>query len=283
MELAPGLERGWGDPRGRGRSRGTRAAGRATPSPSPLPCVSSGSAVRVRSTQRVGSAPRPRCWPLPGRDVGAPAGGGGWGAWLLSRCPDQTAAVRDGAAARAQAGCLVPGGAGGSSCGSRRGAARAPPGRPLASNLSPSSAAGRPRGVPDAAERLVPVPLGVPARQPAPFLPGLLAECECLSASSRCPVWLGALVPVPAEGRGGSGRLATCLGRGQSVAEPFGGPLASAGAASRSGEDSGWRHSRPHPLAVFPDPPWKGPGLPDWPSEARKGPAWQLEVEANSG
>lgn len=125
----------------------------------------------------------------------------GWGAWPLSRCPDQTAAVRDGAAARAQAGCLVPGGAGGSSCGSRRGAARAPPGRPLASNLSPSSAAGRPRGVPDAAERLVPVPLGVPARQPAPFLPGLLAECECLSASSRCPVWLGALVPVPAEGR----------------------------------------------------------------------------------
>lgn len=224
MELAPGLERGWGDPRGRGRSRGTRAAGRATPSPSPLPCVSSGSAVRMRSTQRVGSAPRPRCWPLPGRDVGAPAGGGGWGAWPLSRCPDQTAAVRDGAAARAQAGCLVPGGAGGSSCGSRRGAARAPPGRPLASNLSPSSAAGRPRGVPDAAERLVPVPLGVPARQPAPFLPGLLAECECLSASGRCPVWLGALVPVPAEGRGGSGRLATCLGRGQSVAERLGDP-----------------------------------------------------------
>lgn len=248
----------------------------ALPLPPPL-CVQRVSSACAQHTAGGERTKAPLLAPA-GAGCRGSSGAGGWGAWPLSRCPDQTAAVRDGAAARAQAGCLVPGGAGGSSCGSRRGAARAPPGRPLASNLSPSSAAGRPRGVPDAAERLVPVPLGVPARQPAPFLPGLLAECECLSASSRCPVWLGALVPVPAEGRGGSGRLATCLGRGQSVAEPLGDPF-----ASRSGEDSGWRHSRPHPSAVFPDPPGKGPGLPDWPSEARKGPAWQLEVEANSG
>lgn len=224
MELAPGLERGWGDPRGRGRSRGTRAAGRATPSPSPLPCVSSGSAVRVRSTQRVGSAPRPRCWPLPGRDVGAPAGGGGVGRMASKPVP------RPDGSCEGRSSCQGPGGVSrpwrgrGQQLRVPKGCSPCAPGLPLASNLSPSSAAGRPRGVPDAAERLVPVPLGVPARQPAPFLPGLLAECECLSASGRCPVWLGALVPVPAEGREGSGRLATCLGRGQSVAEPLGDP-----------------------------------------------------------
>lgn len=195
----------------------------ALPLPPPL-CVQRVSSARAQHTAGGERTKAPLLAPAGAGCRGSSGGRGGWGAWLLSRCPDQTAAVRDGAAARAQAGCLVPGGAGGSSCGSRRGAARAPPGRPLASNLSPSSAAGRPRGVPDAAERLVPVPLGVPARQPAPFLPGLLAECECLSASGRCPVWLGALVPVPAEGRGGSGRLATCLGRGQSVAEPLGDP-----------------------------------------------------------
>lgn len=197
--------------------RGLR--GEPRPPPPPSPVCPAGQQCACAAHSGWGAHQGPAAGPC--------RGGGGWGAWPLSRCPDQTAAVRDGAAARAQAGCLVPGGAGGSSCGSRRGAARAPPGRPLASNLSPSSAAGRPRGVPDAAERLVPVPLGVPARQPAPFLPGLLAECECLSASGRCPVWawrLGALVPVPAEGRGGSGRLATCLGRGQSVAEPLGDP-----------------------------------------------------------
>ena len=48
------------------------------------------------------------------------------------------------------------------------------------SNLSPSPpAAGRLWRVPDSAEGLLPVPLGIPAGEPAAFLPGLPAERKC--------------------------------------------------------------------------------------------------------
>jgi hypothetical protein len=45
--------------------------------------------------------------------------------------------------------------------------------------LSLSPAADRLWRVPDAAERLVAIPLGVPACHPATFLPGCPAECKC--------------------------------------------------------------------------------------------------------
>lgn len=71
---------------------------------------------------------------------------------------------------------------------------------PLTSDLSPplSSAAGRLWRVPDAAERLLPVPLGVPARQPAPLLPGLPAERKCPILDPQCSH--GDLAPLESLG-----------------------------------------------------------------------------------
>ena len=80
---------------------------------------------------------------------------------------------------------------GGTACskgpGSTRGAqsSAASPRLPTSNLSAPlSRAAGRLWRVSDTAERLLPIPLRVPARQPAPLLPGCPAECECSSPKS---------------------------------------------------------------------------------------------------
>lgn len=104
--------------------------------------------------------------------------------------------------------------------------------------------------------------------QLASLPPSYQDSLQNVSASppaAAAPPWawhLGTLVPVPAEGRG-SGRLVTCLGRGQSVAKQSGDPRLLPEPLPGGGRTAGWGAAvlTPRPRRL-PRPSWEGTWAP---------------------
>lgn len=150
----------------------------------------------------------------------------------------------------------------------------------------PSPPAGRLWRVPDSAERLLPVPLGVPAGEPPALLPGLPAERKCpspraalftrgpgvsriLGPHSSAGVRLSPSsdLPGPVDGLWLSGDWDRRLPPEQLPGQ--------ARAMVRAWALLEW----PSSLPCLP-PPLPGRGVASWPLEPCRGPVWWLEVEA---